>query len=181
MSGQHGFARTLPWSVKSLADNQAVLRLANNEATMKLWPHEFELEYEVTLNSESLDCRFTVRNCGEQAFDFTALLHTYFAIGDISTVRIEGLQGLKYRDKLVDYQEFDESRPVIENISCEVDRNYLSVPGEVLLQSANGKIVLSSDFEDLVVWNPWIEKAKMMSDFEDEEVNWCGDLNVCIC
>lgn len=170
MAGQHGFARTLPWTVKSFNGDRAVLSLSHSEHTMKLWPYEFALEFEVVLNESSLTCSFAVKNLGKCAFDFTSLLHTYFAIGEISSVRIEGLQGLKYLDKLHDYQEFNEDRSVIDSINCEVDRNYLNVPGKVSLHSSNADFEICSDFKDLVVWNPWIEKSKSMSDFDDEEV-----------
>jgi D-hexose-6-phosphate mutarotase len=29
--------------------------------------------------------------------------------------------------------------------------------------------IVSENFIDLVVWNPWVEKAKAMADFDDEE------------
>lgn len=170
MAGQHGFARTRKWSIASQNESSVKLILTHSEETLKPWPYEFELDYEVTLKESSLICRFQVKNCGKEAFDFTALLHTYFAIDDISSVRIEGLQGLPYRDKLQDYQEFTEERPVISKINCEVDRNYSNVPGKVLLHSENAQFEICSDFKDMVVWNPWIEKSKAMADFDDEEV-----------
>ncbi len=36
----------------------------------------------------------------DKSFDFTCLLHTYFLVPDISNVRLEGLSGLSYIDKV---------------------------------------------------------------------------------
>jgi glucose-6-phosphate 1-epimerase len=171
MAGQHGFARTRKWTIGKLSESSAKMTLKHSEDSLKLWPFRFELEYEVSLLQNSLICSFSVKNCDTISFDFTALLHTYFAIGNISSVRIEGLQGLRFRDKLHDFQEFSETRSIIDNINGEIDRNYLNVPGKVCLHSENAKIELSSDFKDLVVWNPWIEKSKAMADFDDAEVH----------
>lgn len=183
MAGQHGFARTRPWKCINQSESKATFSLNHSEETLKAWPHEFELNYTVELKPESLICEFSVRNCGQQNFQFTSLLHTYFNIADISSVRIEGLSGLTYKDKLYNYESFKEERSVIDSINCEVDRNYINIPGPVKLHSSNGSLQISSNFSDLgnfrsetflnilVVWNPWIEKAKAMADFADEEVS----------
>ena len=39
-------------------------------------------------------------NAGEDAFDFTAALHTYIEVVDIADAKVEGLQGLEYLDKV---------------------------------------------------------------------------------
>ena len=37
---------------------------------------------------------------GTEAFDFTSLLHTYFRVSNIANVKLEGLQGVEYKDKV---------------------------------------------------------------------------------
>ena len=41
-----------------------------------------------------------VFNTGKDAFDFTAAVHSYFEVLDISKARVRGLQGLQYLDKV---------------------------------------------------------------------------------
>lgn len=172
MSGQHGFARTLKWDALTdgRTESSCTFQLKHSEATLKLWPHKFTLNYTVSLQKEGLQVKFEVLNCDECDFDFTALLHTYFNITSIDSVKIEGLSHLEYADKLKNNQISHEDRVTIENINEEVDRNYFNVPGKVNLLSSNANFEISSNFKDLVVWNPWIEKSKAMADFDDEEV-----------
>jgi D-hexose-6-phosphate mutarotase len=55
-------------------------------------------------------------------------------------------------------------------IDQEVDRVYLNSPPELLLSDSKGSIVIRKEgFKDVVVWNPWVEKSKGMTDFEDLE------------
>ena len=173
MTGQHGFARTLKWEAitKGRTESSCTFQLKHSDATLKLWPHKFTLNYTISLQTEGLQVKFEVFNCDDFDFDFTALLHTYFNISSIDSVKIEGLNNLEYSDKLKNNQKFHEDAFIIENINEEVDRNYFNVPGKVKLSSSNRNFEISSDFKDLVVWNPWIEKSKAMADFDDEEVN----------
>ena len=151
MSGQHGFARTLKWEALNgeRTESTCTFQLKHSEATLKLWPHKFTLNYTVSLQTDGVKVKFEVFNCDETDFEFTALLHTYFNICAIDSVKIEGLSQLDYADKLKNNQRFHEDRVVIENINEEVDRNYFHVPGKVKLSSSNANFEISSDFKDL--------------------------------
>ena len=46
-------------------------------------PHAFKAVYTVTLHGEQLRTDFRVLNTGDQPFDFTAALHSYFEVLDI--------------------------------------------------------------------------------------------------
>lgn len=153
MAGQHGFARTLKWEAltEGRCESTCTFQLKHSESTLKLWPHNFILNYTVSVQSKGeLKVKFEVMNCDESdCFDFTALLHTYFNISAIDSVRIEGLGHLEYADKLKNNQKYLEDRVVIENINEEVDRNYFNVPGKIKLSSSNADFEISSDFKDL--------------------------------
>lgn len=137
---------------------------------MDLWLHEFKLIYTIALIGESLKTQLTVINTGSSSFDFTALLHTYFLVDNIEDVCILGLQNIKYADKLKNGEIFTETRAEI-CINEETDRNYLDFPRKVRLQKKAGSTneIVSENFDDLVVWNPWIQKSRAMADFDDEE------------
>ncbi len=170
MAGQHGFARTLSWTISvSEALDSAICRLTHSERTLELWPYRFELEYHVGFENGSLKTELKVLNKDEAEFCFTSLLHTYFKVQDLASVRVHGLNGVTFADKLFNGKTFREDRDLV-TLSQEVDRNYLDFPGEVTLTHAAGKLrLVGNGFIDLVIWNPWIDKSKAMADFGDEE------------
>jgi glucose-6-phosphate 1-epimerase len=167
---QHGFARTLPWSVvRTTADvnpdypePHVCLRLASNDATRTQWPHEFEVLLEVTLKRDRLLLEFKVRNAGAQPLDFTAAMHTYVEVTDAAStaVRVMGLQGCTFLDKVPDpkapvrKEDKDEAIRFGEGL---LDRVYLDTPSEVQLEVGTGAAVVvehASGWKDTVVWNP---------------------------
>jgi glucose-6-phosphate 1-epimerase len=89
---QHGFARTSRWeflgkstSEDALDSNSVKLdfglyRSGLSEEARKAWPLDFGLQYSVTLAKESLQTVMSVRNEGEQSFEFQLLLHTYLKV-----------------------------------------------------------------------------------------------------
>ena len=54
-------------------------------------------------------------------------------------------------------------------IQGEVDRVYENAPDVLHIQMANPLTIQKQNFNDVVVWNPWIEKAQKMNDFDDQE------------
>jgi D-hexose-6-phosphate mutarotase len=114
----------------------------------------------VVTNSAS-DADFTFENC----------LHTYFTLGDISAVVVKGLKNTRYLDKQENYAEKADAADQIE-IKAEVDRTYLDTAEavEIIDRSLKRRILIEKmGSMSTVVWNPWIDKARQMSDFGDEE------------
>jgi len=183
----HGFARNRAWQVASIAADtksddtiHATFHLAPSEDTNKLWNKNWFCEYVVTLSGftdSRLSARLTVRNTsedrkGEGNWNFTAALHTYFNIGDIRQTTItspnNGLDGLLYRDNLQAGKELKWSQATVQ-FDRETDRIYLNTPNHLVIddRALNRQIhVVKEGFNDAVLWNPWIEKAKTFSDFE---------------
>ena len=169
---KHGFARTAAWTLVSAHDGsggrpaEAVLRLADSDATRAIWPHAFTAELRVSV-SERLAIALTIRNPGDEAFDFTAALHTYLRVDDVASVSVEGLEGVRYVDK-VDHGEAAVEVSSHLRIAGETDRVYLDVPGDVRVAgSASGTLVSSREgFPDVVVWNPGREKGDALPDME---------------
>ena len=89
---QHGFARSSRWEflgksdTEDAADSDSVKldfgldKSGLSEDARKAWPLDFGLVYSVTLSKGSLQTMITVRNEGEESFEFQFLLHTYFKI-----------------------------------------------------------------------------------------------------
>lgn len=169
---QHGFARTAEWqvkAVKALADNstQLQLGLTDTPATRALWPHAFELSLKITVGTE-LHLELTSRNTGEQLFAIGAALHSYFSIAEVNNMLVDGLQGCNYIDQLDNNKIKKQNGAVC--IAQEVDRIYLDTEANCVIHDTtlSRQIhVKKTGSRSTVVWNPWAEKAKAMSDFSD--------------
>ena len=162
---KHGFARTRIWTRSG-----ALFTLEDTPETRAVWPHRFQLELRVIL-SDSL--RIAVRVCNRDTtpFSFQFALHTYFAVADIGQVRLHGLRGTRLRDHLRGGAESVEEREEIR-FDRETDQVHLDIPGPLTLRDAkDGRklIINQTGMQDAVVWNPWIDKARALPDFGDEE------------
>ncbi|KAJ8326108.1 hypothetical protein O5D80_005466 [Batrachochytrium dendrobatidis] len=179
---QHGFARVSKWKYLGLeVENAAETTVRFGltpfmipEAQRALWPHDFHLIYTVSAFGSALKTSLSVRNTGNTAFKFESLLHTYLRVQDIASVGIVGLTGFPYVDKVANSARTEMEPRSIITIQGEVDRVYENVKNDYIsIQGTGvggGSLTLhKSEFKDVVVWNPWVEKAKAMSDFDDLE------------
>lgn len=170
----HGFARTAMWSVTGLEvlpDRRTRVRLAlsDSEHTRALWGHAFALELVVTAGTE-LDVELVVRNPGPTAFDCTGALHSYFAISDIAAIRIDGLGGGEYLDKVLNHQRLTQAGPI--EITRETDRVYVDTKADCVIADAGWRRAIrigKRGSRTTVVWNPWVERARQLGDFGDDE------------
>lgn len=172
---RHGFARTKRWQAvrQALSNEDAVsvtFRLTADSATRAIWPHEFLLELDIIL-SDVLMLALRVENIGEAPFSYTNALHTYFRIQDIATTCITGLQGVQVEDFLDGNARFIEERERVF-FDGAVDRVYSgsSQIMAIIDESVPLKHTLVKEgFPDAVVWNPWSEGARQLSDLSDDE------------
>ncbi|KAI7831252.1 aldose 1-epimerase [Gamsiella multidivaricata] len=174
---QHGFARISRWRLVNSSEDAhtvtAQFGLDHNmisEEHRKMWPFDFSLVYTVKLGAETIETHLKIQNTGDQAFDFNTLLHTYFLIPDESKVRVIGLSGVDYTDKVQQKTSRQEGEVVVRG---EVDSVYANVQtADIQIQygGEDGGVQLHRNgVNDIVVWNPWTEKAAGMADFGDEE------------
>ncbi|KAI8376500.1 P-loop containing nucleoside triphosphate hydrolase protein [Radiomyces spectabilis] len=175
---QHGFARNNYWEyVGDITDdaNEVAVRfvLKDNQLpqdTRSKWPHSFRLTYTITLSAKSIKTFLVVKNEDEDTFEFNTLLHSYFRISDVDKVSVSGLNGCQVIDKVEGGKKGTESQQNV-TISSEVDRVYMNTPDQLHIIVGDAPVVNieKSNLKDTVVWNPWIEKAKGLADFGDEE------------
>ena len=170
----HGFARTSLWSVLStaaLADGatQVRLRLADDDTSLALWPHVFELRLVVTVGAD-LRADLIARNPGAASYTYSGALHSYFDVSDVTAISIHGLEGCTYIDK-VDGEQHKVQRGAV-TIEAETDRIYLNTAETCAIEDPrlDRRItVAKAGSRTTVVWNPWAEKARRLADFGDEE------------
>ena len=98
--------------------------------------------------------------------------HTYFRTPDIANASISGLEHLTYIDKVADGKELVEKREFVV-VPENYDRIYKDCPSQIIVKGVtvqNCDVSIKTDnLSDIVIWNPWAEKAKAMADFGDEE------------
>jgi D-hexose-6-phosphate mutarotase len=184
-SPAHGFARTLPWTVAQVDRREdgacaLTLELHSDKATLEIWPYDFTLRFTVAAE-KTLTMTLTVVNTGSRPFTFEEALHTYLAVGDINKCSISGLAGSTFIDKVDGFKRKPQGPEEIV-ITGETDRVYLATQSECVVTDAawNRKLfVAKENSAATVVWNPWIAKAKAMSDFGDED--WPGMVCVETC
>lgn len=117
-----------------------------------------------------LNLELVVKNCGTESFRFEEALHTYFKVGHIQQVQLQGLNSVDYQDKTDSKRKKTQHGPIV--IESETDRVYLNTSGSVELEdrALRRRIHIAKDNSlATVVWNPWIDKAKAMPDFGDDE------------
>ena len=165
----HGYARTVPWQViESGSDpdgsTRLTLRLVESEKTRVQWPHACTLDLTV-IAGETLRMELTTGNTGATDFAIGEALHTYFRIGDIGAVRVTGLAGCDYWDKVGGTTLRKQSGAI--GFSGETDRVYINTGAECVIEDDKLKRrihVTKSGSLSTVVWTPWAEKAGKMGD-----------------
>lgn len=170
----HGFARIRDWDVESITARgdraTAVFTLNSSDETHSIWPHDFQLRYTVTVGAE-LDLTLDVTNTSGEAIMFEQALHTYFAVGDVTQVRLSGLTGTAYLDKNRDNVKLiDSDDPLV--LTEASDRVYLGTKAACIIDDPAGGRRVTVDKEGseaTVVWNPWSNPAKPMVDMRDDE------------
>lgn len=169
----HGFARTMLWQLESItqADDAVtvVMRIEGNADTKKWWPADFQAIYRATFSSQ-LHLELAVANSGTSPLYFEEALHTYFHVGQIEQVQLQGLDAVQYIDKTNSYRKKTQQGLIV--IESETDCIYLNHTGSVELEDRSLHRRINIDkYNSLttVVWNPWIDKAKAMPDFGDDE------------
>ncbi len=172
----HGFARNSDnWQVVSArhlndGGTQVVFSLEDDEATRKIWPYTFKLEYKVTVGKK-LCAELTTSNTGKEDFTITQALHSYFKVSEISDVEVAGLDGCKYFDTLFDpFKSGCQQGPL--SFRAETDLIFVDMEAECTITDPglNRKIKIGKcGSRGAVVWNPWIDKSIRMPDFGREE------------
>lgn len=175
----HGFVRLQSWhlsDIKDTIDRDGRLLVEyeiDNAMTgqQEHFPHPYRAYLRAKFTPEYLGLTLEVTNPGDTEFSFEGALHTYLVVGDVRQVRVTGLDGATYLDK-VSGETAAQSGDV--TITGETDRVYRSTGEVVLHDPVLGRrlCISKSGAANTVVWNPWVDKAAAMADFGDDE--WQG-------
>ncbi|EKF73261.1 aldose 1-epimerase [Alcanivorax hongdengensis A-11-3] len=168
----HGLVRGLPWQrIRQHQDDQRV-QLVYRPASCAALPAVPTLT--VTLD-DALTLSLHNHNPGSSPVWISQALHSYFAVGDIHRVSVQGLDGCPYVDAMDDWQRHTQDAAL--TFKGETDRLYLSLPNQLHIDDARWqrRISLSvSGSRSAVIWNPWVDKSRRLSQFADNA--WQGML-----
>ncbi|KAI0391310.1 galactose mutarotase-like protein [Xylariaceae sp. FL0594] len=184
---QHGFARNSKWeflgksssesSSTGASDASIKLDFGLSSATLddkfkELWPQTFSAIYSVTLTPDGLSTGIVITNDGSAPFKCQVLLHTYLRINDITKVEVTGLDESDFIDKVDGAKTKSQSGGI--TITGETDRVYTpsaspTTPVVVKEGDSVAFTLVRDNLKDVVVWNPWTEKAAGMGDFEPKD------------
>mmetsp|Transcript_24576 Transcript_24576/g.28129 ORF Transcript_24576/g.28129 Transcript_24576/m.28129 type:complete len:305 (-) Transcript_24576:138-1052(-) len=140
----------------------------------------------VKVKPTSLTTVLTITNTGSTAFEYQTLFHTYYKIYgskalDNNMCNVVGLEGYNVDDKITNENTIQDGTPI--TIDREVDRIYTpdaqkqDLDITICTGEDGSKLSVKATAADggkklpvsAVVWNPFVEKSKGMSDFGDEE------------
>ena len=169
----HGFARTVMWEVTDTAalesgETRLALSLVESEQTRAQWPCASRVSLEVTVGA-TLTMTLSSTNLGSTPMQIGEALHTYFQIGDIAAIRVLGLEGSEYVDKVEGGVRKSETGAV--TFADEVDRVYLNTEATCMIEDSRlGRriVVAKRGSRSTVLWTPWRDKADKMGDFGDD-------------
>lgn len=163
----HGFARNLPWTLKAHNEDESgvvlTFELQSDDETRKLWPHDFTLYARFKLGKT---CEIELEAHGE--FETTSALHTYFNVGDIAAVTVNGL-GDTFIDK-VDNAKEGRLTDGAQTFPDRTDRVYLNPEACSVIEdtSLNRAIeVIHHHHSNVVGWNPGHALSVSMGDMPD--------------
>ena len=166
MEPAHGFVRTAPWDLVDRVDGDDDVtlthRITSRTATSPHWPHPYALELRSRFGRR-LVISLTSTNTGDTPVDLEEALHAYLVVGDIRETHLEGLDGKGFFDKVTG-TERQQSGPV--TFTGETDAVFrTSEPVTVVDPVLGRRLVVTTDgASNVVVWNPWEEKAAEVAD-----------------
>ncbi len=168
----HGFVRSRTWDLLSVeTPDQKTTRLHLQLCLAKdqepLWPYASELNMVITVG-DTLSLDFAVTNLSPDTVSYASALHTYFGVNAIDDTIVGGLDEHTYIDSLDGWQEKQQHGSLV--IDQEVDRIYRGTNHEITIKDGQRRITLQSQGSNsAIVWNPWIEKSKRLSNFADDD------------
>lgn len=160
----HGWGRLRTWELRSVEQERdgSVRVLLGTEFD------DLSVLYVVHVG-EGLELTLSLRNTGRTPRSVEAALHTYLAVGDVTAVQVDGLDGAAYHDNLTGAPGCLQRGPV--RVNGPIDRIYTPAgPVTVTDPALRRRIVVTGrNAPDAVVWNPWRQGAASLTDMADDE------------
>ena len=176
---QHGPVRNVTWKVVACQadDNGSLLlglepdRTAPGGDAVDAYARHLEVRLDIELGT-ALRMALSTHNSGPEPFALTQALHTYFAVGDVEQVQLQGVEGLRY-DSRVDGTQGNlqvgafQLQTLCDNTyaqtNLQTEHHYLLTDPAWQRQIS----LTTQGSQSAVVWNPGAEGAAAMADVPD--------------
>ena len=176
---QHGPVRNVIWKLSACqtGDNGAVLLSLEPDRTtaggdaVDAYAEHLEVCLDIELGS-SLRMALSTCNRGPEPFALTLALHTYFAVGDVEQVQLQGVEGLRFDSRM----EGTHGKLQVGafKLHTQCDNTYAQAnqraEHQYLLMDPVWKRRISLrtlGSQSCVVWNPGADGAAAMADMPD--------------
>lgn len=171
MEPMHGFVRTADWDLVDRTDGEDATtlthRITSDRASSPHWPYPYAAELTARL-ARTLEISLTTTNTGDAPFDVEEALHAYLVVGDVEQVTIEGLDGKSFFDKVTGTERVQQGTL---GFTGETDAVFRTSDPVTLHDPALGRhlVVSTAGSSNVVVWNPWRDKAAEVPDIGDDD------------
>lgn len=162
----HGFARTAEWHLVEQGDSTLTFELTDADVELpEAWPHPFSARLTATFG-ETFEVSLAMTNRDDEPAEVEAALHTYLSVGDVREVRVTGLDGIAYVDKVDGGATKTQEGDI--RFTDRTDRVYASTAPVEVVDPVLGRTlhVTSEGATKTVVWNPGEETAATMPDVQ---------------
>ncbi|MCF7486214.1 D-hexose-6-phosphate mutarotase [Vibrio sp. A2-1] len=166
----HGFARSSEWQLVEHRESEAgvivSLGLKPSEATLAVWPHQFDARLNVEIGDQ-LKVTLDVKNTDLQPWTFSGALHTYLNVGDIHNTTTTGM-GAEYIDSLQGGKICQGGSELV--LTDTIDRVYTQPEAQIFVADKKLDRTLTVEnhgHNSAVLWNPWAEGATAMGDMQN--------------
>ena len=167
----HGFARSSEWQLIEHRESEAgvivSLGLKPSEATLAVWPHQFDARLNVEIGDQ-LKVTLDVKNTDSQPWTFSGALHTYLNVGDIQNTTTTGM-GAEYIDSLQGGKICQGGSELV--LTDTIDRVYTQPEAQIFVADKKLDRTLTVEnhgHNSAVLWNPWAEGATAMGDMQND-------------
>ncbi|EWH12156.1 aldose 1-epimerase family protein [Catenovulum agarivorans DS-2] len=166
----HGFVRNRSWHLEraqQFTDGRIALTFStqSDADTLGLFPFAFATEFQVILG-QKIELKLATQNHSDQVMPISFALHSYHPVSALAEAKVQGLDLTTYLDNTCQYQAHIQQGDVVFN--GEVDRIYLNVASEQIIQTQTPIALKSDSCRSAIVWNPAAEKAASMGDLGEE-------------
>jgi len=157
----HGTARLSMWELADATDDDGVVTL-----DLRLVDEGWSATFRIVVGG-SLTLELTTTNDAEADMVVEEAFHTYFDVKDVSGIRVVGLDGARYLDKVAGGVATQEGDLVFTD---RTDRVYDSAADVEIVDPGRNRTIriAKSNSANTVTWNPWAETAKGLADVPDE-------------
>jgi glucose-6-phosphate 1-epimerase len=170
---KHGTVRLKAWRLDAITQKDGQVRVSlstENDADSEKWfPHPFRLEHHITIGRE-LTLDLVAHNTRSTPCTISEAQHTYYHVGSIHEISVEGLDGATYLDNNAGNRECPQTGTLTLTKPTDNAYQHTSKAVTLLDPTLNRRIhVHKTGSDNTIVWNPWQEATAKMADLENDD------------